>query len=97
MSTLRFALFATFGVIPELLIVEEDLFTGGKNKIRPAVDTLHYSISEFHNHFPESGSRYWVRLQNACRFRTLSLYKNAQLGPGHPGMVFTENKSNHGK
>src|SRR6476660_477658 len=34
------AVFATFGFVLELLIVEEELFTGGENEVGAAVNTL---------------------------------------------------------
>jgi hypothetical protein len=39
-STLSFAILATLGQILELLVVEEELFSRGKNKILTAVHAL---------------------------------------------------------
>jgi hypothetical protein len=45
---LGLALLAVLGVVFELLVVEEDLLTGGENKLGSAVAALQYSIGEFH-------------------------------------------------
>src|SRR5580658_4780285 len=40
--------FATFGLVLELFVVEEQLFPGGKDKIGAAVDAGQYLILKFH-------------------------------------------------
>ena len=45
---LRLARLTALRFVLELLIVKEKLFTGGKNKIRPAIHTLQYLVLEFH-------------------------------------------------
>ena len=45
---LGLAIFATFGFVGELLIVEEQLFARRKHEVRSAVDTLQNLILEFH-------------------------------------------------
>lgn len=47
-NPLRFAGLAPLGFVPELLIVEEQLLPGGKDKIRAAVNALQHLILEFH-------------------------------------------------
>jgi hypothetical protein len=51
-NALRLALLATFGVVHELFVVEEDLLAGCKNKLGAAVDTCEHSIGEFHGRLP---------------------------------------------
>ena len=45
---LRLTRFATFGLVLELLVVEEKLFTGCKNEIAATVDALEDLILKFH-------------------------------------------------
>jgi hypothetical protein len=47
-ETLGFASFATFGLVLELLIVEEQLFSGGEQKLSTTVNTLQHLVLEFH-------------------------------------------------
>jgi hypothetical protein len=47
-NTFSLACFAALGFVPELFIVKEQLFTGGENKIRPAVNALQHPVLEFH-------------------------------------------------
>lgn len=47
-GTLLFAGFASFRQILELFIVEEKLFSGGKNKVVAAIHALQHSVLEFH-------------------------------------------------
>jgi hypothetical protein len=51
-NSLRFALLAALGVVLELLVEEEDLFAGSKNKLGATVDALQYAIGEFHGRLP---------------------------------------------
>jgi hypothetical protein len=51
-QTLRLALFAAFGVVLELFVVEENLFAGRKNELGAAVNALQYTIGEFHGRLP---------------------------------------------
>jgi hypothetical protein len=44
-----------FGVVLELLIVEEELFACCKNKLSAAVNALQDSIGEFHGRLPSQG------------------------------------------
>jgi hypothetical protein len=46
--TLRFAGFAALGFVLELLVVEEQLFAGGKNKLGATVDAGQYLVLKFH-------------------------------------------------
>jgi len=39
---------ATLGLVLELLVVKEKLFSGGENKITPTVDTLQHLVLKFH-------------------------------------------------
>jgi hypothetical protein len=45
---LQFAGFAAFGLVPELFIVEEKLFPGGKDKISSTVDAVQHLVLKFH-------------------------------------------------
>jgi hypothetical protein len=45
---LGFASFAALGLVLELFIVKKQLFPGGKNKVRAAVDAGQYLILKFH-------------------------------------------------
>jgi hypothetical protein len=53
-NALRFALLAAFGVVLEILVVEEDLLAGRKNEVGAAVDALEYSVRKFHGRLPRS-------------------------------------------
>ena len=44
----RLAGFATFGLVLELLVMEEQLFSGGKDKLGAAVDALQNPVLIFH-------------------------------------------------
>ena len=44
----RFAAFATLGFVLELLVVEEELLSGGENKITSTIDTLEHLVLKFH-------------------------------------------------
>ena len=46
--TFRLTGFAAFGLVLELLVVEEQLCSGRENKVGPAVDALEYLVLEFH-------------------------------------------------
>lgn len=48
MGPLGFAVLTSLGFVLELLIVEEELFTGCKSEFRPTVYTLQYLILELH-------------------------------------------------
>lgn len=52
-GALGLALLTVLGVVGELLIVEEQLLSGGEYKLSAATDTLQYSIREFHGRFPQ--------------------------------------------
>ncbi len=43
---------AALGLIPELLVVEEELFAGGEEKLRAAIDALEQPVLEFHVRSP---------------------------------------------
>jgi len=45
---LALAILATLRLVPELLVVEKQLFTRGKDEIRTAIDTLEYFVLELH-------------------------------------------------
>jgi hypothetical protein len=47
-NPLRFAALATFGFVPELLVVEKQLLPGRKYEIRAAVNALQHLVPEFH-------------------------------------------------
>jgi hypothetical protein len=47
-SPLGLAQFATLGIILELLVVEEKLFTGSEHKIAAAIAAFQDLINEFH-------------------------------------------------
>jgi hypothetical protein len=47
-NTFCFACFAALWFVLELLVVKKQLFAGGENKVRTAVDTLQYLVLEFH-------------------------------------------------
>jgi hypothetical protein len=47
-NPLRFAALATFGFVPELLVVEKQLLPGRKYEFRPAVNALQHLVLEFH-------------------------------------------------
>jgi hypothetical protein len=51
--TLDFALLATFWIVLELLIVKEQLLTGGKDKVVTAIGTFQYLVDEVHTRPPE--------------------------------------------
>ena len=51
---LRLARLASFGFVLELLIVEEQLFSGSKDEVAAAVDTFEHFILEFHDRSPHS-------------------------------------------
>jgi hypothetical protein len=51
-NALRLALLTALGIVLELFVVEKDLLARGKDKLRPAVDALQYSIGEFHGRLP---------------------------------------------
>ena len=40
--------FAALGLVPELLVVEKQLFPGGECKLPTAVDALEYLVLKFH-------------------------------------------------
>ncbi len=71
---LNFALFATLWIILELLIVKEELFAGGKDKVVTAIRTFQYLVDEIHYASPRAclgifqysvdGSLYWHRVTN---------------------------------
>jgi hypothetical protein len=52
--TLDFALFAPLWIVLELLIVKEQLLSGGKDKVVTAIRTLQYLIDEVHVRVPPS-------------------------------------------
>ena len=45
---LALAILATLRLVLELLVVEKQLFTSGKDEIRTAVDALEYFVLELH-------------------------------------------------
>jgi len=51
-GALRLARLATFGFVAELLLVEEQLFSGGKDKLTAAVDTLQELVGKLHSRDP---------------------------------------------
>jgi hypothetical protein len=53
-GTLRLALLAVLGIVLELLVVKEDLFTRREDKLGATVAALQYSISEFHGRLPRN-------------------------------------------
>jgi len=52
--TLDFALFATFWIVLELLIVKEELLTSGKDEVVTAIRTLQYLVNEVHYASPRA-------------------------------------------
>jgi hypothetical protein len=52
--TLDFALFATLWIVLELLIVKEQLLTGGKDKVVTAIRTFQYLVDEVHYASPRA-------------------------------------------
>jgi hypothetical protein len=52
--TLDLALFATLWIVLELLIVEEQLFAGGKDKVVTAIRTFQYLVDEVHYASPRA-------------------------------------------
>jgi len=77
-SAFGLALLASFGVVGKLLFVEEQLLARGKNKLISAINTLEYTIREFHVRLPcvrRAGSRILFlspggRLEHTCEFTT---------------------------
>jgi len=53
-NTLDFALFATLWIVLELLIVKEQLFAGGKDKVVTAIRTFQYLVDEVHYTSPRA-------------------------------------------
>ena len=45
---LGFARFAAFGLVLELFVVKEQLFSGREQKLSATVDTLQHFVLEFH-------------------------------------------------
>src|SRR5581483_867852 len=54
-AALGFALFATLGIVAKLLIVEEDLFACGEDKLRAAIHANQDSIVKYHGRSPKMG------------------------------------------
>jgi hypothetical protein len=52
--TLDLALFATLWIVFELLIVKEQLFAGGKDKVVTAIRTFQYLVDEVHYASPRA-------------------------------------------
>jgi hypothetical protein len=52
--TLDLALFATLWIVLKLLIVEEQLFAGGKDKVVTAIRTFQYLVDEVHYASPRA-------------------------------------------
>jgi hypothetical protein len=52
-GSLGFALLAPLRVVLEILVVKEQLFTRSEDKLGSAIDTLQYSVSEFHGRLPK--------------------------------------------
>jgi hypothetical protein len=52
--TLNFALFATLWIVFELLIVKEQLFAGGKDKVVTTIRTFQYLVDEIHYASPRA-------------------------------------------
>jgi hypothetical protein len=48
LGALTFAIFAAFGFVLELLVVEEELFARGENEIGATIHTLEDLILELH-------------------------------------------------
>ena len=51
---LNLALFATLWIILELLVVKEQLFAGGKDKVVTAIRTFQYLVDEIHYASPRA-------------------------------------------
>jgi hypothetical protein len=51
---LNFALFATLWVVLELLVVKEELFASGKDKVITTIRTLEYLVDEIHYASPRA-------------------------------------------
>jgi hypothetical protein len=51
--TFRLALLTVFGIVLELLIVEEELLARGEHKFGAAVSTLQNPVDEFHGRLPQ--------------------------------------------
>jgi len=58
--TLDFALFATLWIVFELLIVKEQLLSGGKDKVVTTIRTFEYLIDEIHMRPPEHALEFSV-------------------------------------
>jgi hypothetical protein len=74
-GTFRLALLAVLGIVLELFVVEEKLFSGGEHKLRAAVIALQHSVCEFHDRFPRNRDLAESAIRNTLsvpipRFRT---------------------------
>jgi hypothetical protein len=55
-GSLGFAGLAALGIVPELLLVEEQLLAGGKDEITATVDTFQDLVNKLHLRVPSRGS-----------------------------------------
>ena len=73
-----------FRVVLELLIVKEDLLARRKDKFGATIAALQYSIGEFHDRFPQTGTNTEIGHDLGARRRSRFpvLVRDAQQGPG---------------
>jgi hypothetical protein len=83
-DALCLALFAVFGIVLELFIVEEELLARCEDKIRAAIYTFQGSISKFHSRLPQNREQAEIGHGFFKLVIPVSLYLSVdpQLGPG---------------
>ena len=59
-SSLRFAWLAALGIVLELLVEEEELFAGGKDKLSATICTRQKPVNKFHSRFSQWYLRIWL-------------------------------------
>jgi hypothetical protein len=80
-AALGLALLAVLGNVRKLPGVEKDLFICCKDELSSAVDTLQYSIGEFHFRLPKAG-----------KYSGIGYVVNEPAGPGSPFSSFMIDK-----
>jgi len=82
-ALLGLALLAALGVVSELLLVEKNLLSGGKDKLFAAVAALQISINEFHGRLPRRQGIHRNRpFLKSCRSRFPVVVRRSEQGPG---------------
>ena len=82
-DALGLALFAALGVILEILVVEKELLTSGKDEFRTAINALEDLIDKFHGRLPRRGNLLKSAIDLGCAGPvSLSSYFVQQQGPG---------------